>query len=511
MKFFRSKKSPALLERRKGIRPRVELLEDRVTPSVTVGVSVEGMNTTNNSCNCQPPDTMVAAGPNHIVHMVNTAIEVFNKDGTVNSAPQSTMTFFGNHLGNHSDPNVMFDEAAGLFVAGILDFSSGSAANLFDWATGVDGPTGVTWTIQSPIASGEGSLFWDYPRIGYNADAWFFEGNMFNGNSFAHVQVITVSKAGVILSRHDDSSLFTLTPARMHGAATGGPEYFVESANAGASSLQLVTETNVLSASPTFTTQAVSVPSYRSGGSAPQGVPGFDDRIFTVAFRTVNGTGHLVAAHQVASGRRHSGPVGRIYDINPATLSQTNFDTPARVSGDATFMPSADIDTAGSIGYNYGESGSSTFWSMEVNERVGGVNQGAVQVATGVSTSPDSRVGDYSNTTVDPANGTTFWGANEYQGADFWDTHIASFSVAGAVHSPALVATLPPAGAQQAVTITVTTPSQAAAVIDRAVPSTAAGSQTASQAFSSAKVASTRAVDAFWADPASRDFLGSAL
>ena len=67
--------------------PIIERLEDRTVMSVTVGVSVDGMNTTNNSCNCQPPDTIAAAGPNHVVHMVNTAIEVFNKNGTVASAP----------------------------------------------------------------------------------------------------------------------------------------------------------------------------------------------------------------------------------------------------------------------------------------------------------------------------------------------------------------------------------------------------------------------------------------
>jgi hypothetical protein len=40
----------------------LETLEDRTTPSVTLGISVDGMNTTNNSCNCQPPDTIAAAG-----------------------------------------------------------------------------------------------------------------------------------------------------------------------------------------------------------------------------------------------------------------------------------------------------------------------------------------------------------------------------------------------------------------------------------------------------------------
>src|SRR6516164_5865888 len=72
----------------------VETLEERTVPSVTLGVSVDGMNTTNNSCNCQPPDTIAAAGPNHVVELVNTAIEVFNKNGTVANAPESLATFF---------------------------------------------------------------------------------------------------------------------------------------------------------------------------------------------------------------------------------------------------------------------------------------------------------------------------------------------------------------------------------------------------------------------------------
>jgi hypothetical protein len=89
------------------ILPAVELLEDRTVPSVTVGVSVDGMNTTNNSCNCQPPDTIVAAGPNHVVELVNTAIEVFNKSGVVTSAPESLATFFSPKNPNQSDPFVL--------------------------------------------------------------------------------------------------------------------------------------------------------------------------------------------------------------------------------------------------------------------------------------------------------------------------------------------------------------------------------------------------------------------
>jgi hypothetical protein len=516
MRFFRSKKSPALLERRKGMRPRVELLEDRTTPSVTLGVSVDGMNTTNNSCNCQPPDTIAAAGPNHVIEMVNTAIEVFDKAGNVTSAPQSLLTFFSNHINaNQSDPFVMYDEAAGKFVVGILDYSSTSAANDIDFATGVDSPSGITWTLATPIPSADGTNFADYPREGWNADAIFISVNMFAG-SFAHVQTITLNTSGGVISRHFDSTgLFTLTPAIMHGSATGGPEYFVESANAGASTLQVVTETNVTSSSPTFTSTSVSVPSYSSGGAAPQGVPGFDDRIFNAADRTVGGVNHLVAAHQVAGGRRSNAPVARWYDINTATMSLIqDGNAPAGVSGAATFMPTVDINAAGSIGMTFDESAKREFWSMYVTERTAsdpsGTMETAVRAVAGTARSPDSRVGDYSGTTVDPSDGLTFWSANEYQGADFWDTHIASFHIAGAVHSPAIIATLPNSGAVQAET-KVVTPLLAASVSDRAVSAAAIGSQTLQRVDNVSRVSTAHTVDAFWADAANRDFLGLSL
>jgi hypothetical protein len=515
MKFFRSKKSPALLDRRKGTRPRVELLEERTTPSVTLGASVDGMNTTNNSCNCQPPDTIAAAGPNHVVEMVNTAIEVFTKNGTVASAPESLLTFFSNHLNaNQSDPFVMYDEAAGKFVAGILDYSSTAAANDIDFATGVDSPSGITWTLATPIPSADGSNFADYPRAGWNADAIFISVNMFSG-SFVHVQTITLNTSGGVISRHFDSTgLFTLTPAVMHGSTTGGPEYFVESANAGASTLDVTTETNVLSSSPTFTNASVTVPSYGSGGSAPQGVAGFDDRIFNAANRTVSGVNHLVAAHQVAASRHNAAPVARWYDINTATMSLIqDGNAPAGVSGAATFMPTVDINTAGSIGMTFDESAKREFWSMYVTERTAsdpsGTMETAVRAVAGTQRSPDSRVGDYSGTTVDPSDGLTFWSANEYQGVDFWDTHIASFHIAGAVHSPAIVATLPNSAAQQTESqIVISVP--AASVSDRAVPSTLAGSQVLER-DNVARVSAARAVDAFWADAASRDYFGLSL
>jgi hypothetical protein len=446
------------------LRPLVERLEHRTVMSVSLGVSVDGMNTSNNSCNCQPPDTIAAAGPFHVVEMVNTAIEVFDKSGNVTSAPESTLSFFSNHKDkNQSDPFVFYDDNAGKFVAGILDYRSGSAANYVDLAYGTDAAGGISWTLATPIPSGEGhNKFLDYPRAGYNADAWFIEGNMFGNSGFSNVQIITLNKSGKVISRHDDSSLFTATPAAMHNAAPGGPEYFVEAANGGGSSLQVVTETNVLSASPSFSTTSVAVPAYQGGGSPAQPggtVPSFDDRIFDVAYRNVGGVGQLVAAHQVNDPTGAVPVVARWYDINASSMGLIQSgNAPAGISGSSQFMPSVNINTAGSIGMTFDESSSSEYWSMYVTEWTtsdpSGTMETPVLAVAGTRTSPDSRVGDFSGTSVDPSDGLTFWSANEYQGSDFWDTHIASFksSTGANVASPiAVTSTQPTKGPSAAV------------------------------------------------------------
>jgi hypothetical protein len=190
----------------------------------------------------------------------------------------------------------------------------------------------------------------------------------------------------------------------------------------------------------------VAVTPYSGGGAPPGGVASFDDRIFDAAFRNVGGVNHLVAAHQVTDG---SVPVvARWYDINTSTMSLSQSgNAPTGVSGASTFMPSVDINTAGSIGMNFNESASNESWSMYVTERIAtdpsGTMETPVRVAAGTKTTLDSRVGDFSGTVVDPSDGLTFWGAGEYQGADFWDTHIASFRSSTGLNTPVAAVIVP--------------------------------------------------------------------
>src|SRR5437899_704973 len=67
---------------------RLEMLEDRSVPSVTIGASFNGMSYSDTSCGCEPPDTIAASGPNHIVEAINTAIRISDKAGNTISTQQ---------------------------------------------------------------------------------------------------------------------------------------------------------------------------------------------------------------------------------------------------------------------------------------------------------------------------------------------------------------------------------------------------------------------------------------
>ena len=62
-------------------RPGLETLEARLVPTVSVLKSFAGMNFNDTASGGEPPDTIVAAGPNHVVELVNTAMRVYDKNG----------------------------------------------------------------------------------------------------------------------------------------------------------------------------------------------------------------------------------------------------------------------------------------------------------------------------------------------------------------------------------------------------------------------------------------------
>jgi len=64
----------------------LERLEDRTAPAVSVLHSFAGMSFSDTTSGGEPPDTILAAGPNHVVELVNTAFRVY-RSFPASSAP----------------------------------------------------------------------------------------------------------------------------------------------------------------------------------------------------------------------------------------------------------------------------------------------------------------------------------------------------------------------------------------------------------------------------------------
>src|SRR5262249_13773094 len=104
-----------------------------------------------------------------------------------------------------------------------------------------------------------------------------------------------------------------------------------------------------------------------------------------------------------------------------------------------TYMPCAAITASGSIGMTYIQSGDTENMSMYVTGRTAndfpGTMQPGVRVQAGAMDYQGTRAGDFSGLAVDPSDGTSFWGANEYAIATNdlslpnWGTWIAHFNL----------------------------------------------------------------------------------
>ena len=172
----------------------------------------------------------------------------------------------------------------------------------------------------------------------------------------------------------------------------------------------------------------------------PQRLDSLSDRImFRLAYRNLGDHESLVTNHAVTVGSS----VGvRWYELrqrgngNPSVFQQGTF------APDATFrwMGSIAMDRAGNIGLGYSASSTAIHPQIRVTGRRAGDPAGRMTqgegtiIAGGGSQTQFSRWGDYASMQTDPANGCTFWYAQEYlatTGVRNWHTRIGSFTLPG--------------------------------------------------------------------------------
>jgi hypothetical protein len=448
--------------------PRLEGLENRLVPAVTLAGNFTGMNNTG----WTPPDPNLAVGPNYVVETVNERLAIYNKATRALVSQEDLTTLFNGFdtTGGPFDPSCFYDEQAGRFVIEAAVDDSGAHHAYVDLAVSDTSDPTQGFTERDQIAVDEGGQVWaDNGKIGWNADAYVFTANGYTfAGGYAHELVLSIDKS-TVLDRNattltsylvDRSGNISMAPARMHGSAAGGPMWFVECGWNGGSTVDVVRMDNVLSGSPTFHDNNLSVGSY--GYTAPTQPGGTVD---AGDCRTLNvewNNNYLAAADNSSVG---SDAAAAWYLFNTGgsspTVNQHGVINPG--TGISTFFAAVGVDASGDLGLTYMESSATEDVSMYVTGRMAsdpaGTLEPAVRTAAGAVSLSPTRAGDYGGIALDPSAANTFWAVNEFApSGSAWGTWVGQFTVAPPTGSgqPPTVATPASAGANP-VTGTTTT------------------------------------------------------
>ncbi len=410
-----------------------------------------------------PPDPEMAAGPNHLIAVVNLALEIYDKSGNNLYGPVTTDSFFNAHPNCNGtfDPTVVYDEEADRYVVGI------DADGIYFCAavSATNDPLG-SWHIYAVQANIMGA-FHDYPHTGVGNSAIFVGANQFGGSvpQGYEGRVWALNKTAMYAGGAMTPITFSTgydggTPQvlHLHGYQQGtwptdDTHYIVTDLYDGAT-IQVWKWTNPLGGGvPTI------VGTYNIGaGGFPINVPqqggqtiqSNDWRMRQFEYR--NGSGWVTDTVACNPGGG---------TVNCARWTEIDLTTPAPTvvqtaiygsSGQHRIFPDLAVNHCDDMAIGYTKSSTSMYPSIWYTGRESGDPLGTLQPEaelkagqvpyTAFDPAP-RRWGDYTGMTIDP-DGVTFWYLGEYSknipSTGKWGTYIGSFNYPNCTSGPELLA-----------------------------------------------------------------------
>lgn len=161
--------------------------------SILAPATLRSFPTTPSLTGLQPPDPVLAVGPNHVVTTTNEGMRIHNPDGTTVSFV-AWPNFFpatvdGVTAGTFSDPQILYDHYHDQWLLAMICYDiAGQVGRV--WIVRSDGPDpngGWNGFRLSMRVSDDPSSFQfliDYPRLGMNDDTVYITGALFSYPSF---------------------------------------------------------------------------------------------------------------------------------------------------------------------------------------------------------------------------------------------------------------------------------------------------------------------------------------
>lgn len=431
------------------------------------GLDLNNIFSLNNGAGFIPPDTMGAAGPSHLVNIVNGGIAVINKTtGTIDNQTslQGFWSPFGTGAGQPAndvfDPKVIYDPLSGRFLAVSIGGRSAPDSWILLAVSSTSNPNDV-WTLYAIDADQDAdavvrSNWADFPCLGVDAGHVYVTANMFDDTGrFQYIKVWTFRMSEVLVGatpltviefRDPPNSGFTSQPAQVFG--TSSAEYV---ASAGWFDNATQTQRFLRIATITFpggvgtwsdlglihiNGHSFTVPDApQQGGGTP--IDTGDIRLANLVYRG----GRLFTTHTVTpSIADNTRTEVAWYEIDPAAArtSVTTAGPPVqqgRISDPARFYFYPSIAVNANRDIVIGFSGSSptefagAYYSTRGASDSAGTTSAPALLRAGqgsyvrIGSSGRNRWGDFSATCLDPSADNTFWTIQEYVvSTDTWGT-----------------------------------------------------------------------------------------
>lgn len=410
----------------------------------------------------QPPDSNGAVGPGHFVEFVNGRFSVYDKTTGQRVQTMTDLAFWTSGGVSFaagvsvSDPRVVFDAASQRWFASMVDVSGSGrrlTANRFLVAVSAGSdPTG-DWSAFAFAADPVNNYFADFSTLGVDANGVYLGGDLFNRRSNAVAPTLValpkrdlLAEPPTIAHRTSLGLLNYLTygeilqPAVTDGPGVTGGEAVLAIGDLGVdmqphSTLASCVVNNAASAGQAKVSngQSLAVPAYTVpiNPQQPGGVDTLDngDARISAMVRRVGDV--LYAVHAVELNNRAAIQWFKVDAPTQMLLQSGTISDPAL----ELYYPSIAANAAGTVVIGCNGSSSVSYISSYafVGETTGGVlSFGApLLLKAGAATfqNPDatgtSRWGDYSATTVDPADPTRFWTIQAYPSSgSAWSTQI---------------------------------------------------------------------------------------
>ncbi len=420
--------------------------------SLTPLKSWQGMD--ESSQGVSPPDPSGAVSANHYVQMVNTAMQIFDKNGNSLWGPTTLSSVFPGSS-DDGDPIVLYDKYADKwFISQFQD----SPNQILIAISQTNDPLGSWYYYEYDFDD-----FPDYPKYSIWGDGYYMTANMTAQNAvcFERDKMLqgdpSARMVALTFPDLEDNGFFSALPANAFGETLPQTPmnmfYFQDDGWGAASDVIKIWEMDVDWDTPENSTisvkQEISVTPFNTEFddnwdditqpnicSKLDAVPGAF--MFMANYRQFSDYNAITLCHTVDVDLSPTviNSAIRWYELRETNGSWSLYqESTYAPDNENRWMASMSMDRKGNIGMAYSISSSSTYPSIKFTGRRkdDALNEMTISESNAFngsgSLTSTNRFGDYAHLTLDPTDELTFWYTGEFASASGWETGIFSFKV----------------------------------------------------------------------------------